>query len=235
MFDIGFLEIALISIIALLVVGPERLPKMVRTIGLWMGRIRRYINQAKNDIDREVRLQEWKEQLAKPAAEFDHLRQAAGETKEVFKEAKSAIESVDSKASKGTDSSPSKNAEKNAEKASSIGEGLEEQPEDSATKDDTAGDPAGGSRSSSKIKPKAAPLADADAEGSDNSLSDGKASSIPDEAESLAGSAGHARSDDPVASTGDGSKSPALGADTVAPSKESSKACAPRSSMETLG
>ena len=53
MFDVGFQELTLIGVIALIVVGPERLPKMARTLGLWMGKIRYYVGQVKSDIERE--------------------------------------------------------------------------------------------------------------------------------------------------------------------------------------
>ena len=94
MFDIGFQELALIGVIALIVVGPERLPKMARTLGLWSGKIRYYVNQVKNDIDREVRAQELKELLDKPAAELKDLSSIAEETKGALDEAKAAIEAV---------------------------------------------------------------------------------------------------------------------------------------------
>jgi len=58
MFEIGFQEAALIGIIALLIVGPERLPAMAREIGLWAGRLRRYVSHVRDDIEREVRAQE---------------------------------------------------------------------------------------------------------------------------------------------------------------------------------
>ena len=81
MFDVGFQEITLIGLIALIVVGPERLPKMARTLGLWMGKIRYYVGQVKSDIDREVRAQELKEMLDKPARELDELKSVAEEAK----------------------------------------------------------------------------------------------------------------------------------------------------------
>ena len=55
MFDVGFWEIAIIAVIALLVIGPERLPKAARTAGLWVGRARRMVTDVKADIDREIR------------------------------------------------------------------------------------------------------------------------------------------------------------------------------------
>jgi sec-independent protein translocase protein TatB len=58
MFDIGFSELMLIGVVALLVIGPERLPKVARTAGAWMGRLNRYVSDVKGDIDREMRLDE---------------------------------------------------------------------------------------------------------------------------------------------------------------------------------
>jgi len=54
-FDVGFWELAIIAVIALLVIGPERLPKAARTVGLWVGRARRMVTDVKADIDREIR------------------------------------------------------------------------------------------------------------------------------------------------------------------------------------
>lgn len=68
MFDIGALELILIGIVALLVVGPERLPKLARTAGLWAGRARRAFMSVKDEIDREIKAEELKEILRKQAA-----------------------------------------------------------------------------------------------------------------------------------------------------------------------
>ena len=91
MFDVGFQELTLIGVIALIVVGPERLPKMARTLGLWMGKIRYYVGQVKSDIEREVRAQELKEMLDKPAEELDDLYKVAQETKGTLDQAKGAL------------------------------------------------------------------------------------------------------------------------------------------------
>ncbi|KAA3629892.1 MAG: twin-arginine translocase subunit TatB [Proteobacteria bacterium] len=61
MFDIGFWEMSLIALIALIVLGPERLPGVARTVGHWIGRARRMIGEVKADIDREIRNAEIKE------------------------------------------------------------------------------------------------------------------------------------------------------------------------------
>jgi len=58
MFDIGFSEIVVIGVVALVVIGPERLPKTARTLGLLFGRLQRYVNEVKADINREMELDE---------------------------------------------------------------------------------------------------------------------------------------------------------------------------------
>lgn len=60
MFDIGFSELLVIAVVALIVIGPERLPKVARTAGLLSGRLRRYVNDIKADISREMQLDELK-------------------------------------------------------------------------------------------------------------------------------------------------------------------------------
>ena len=68
MFDIGFWEVIFIMIITLLVVGPERLPKVARTAGLWVGKIRGFVTSVKADIDKELAAEELKRTLAKQAS-----------------------------------------------------------------------------------------------------------------------------------------------------------------------
>ncbi len=58
MFDIGFWELCLIAVVALLVFGPEKLPGAARTAGIWVSRARRFMNTVKQDIDREIQIQE---------------------------------------------------------------------------------------------------------------------------------------------------------------------------------
>ena len=58
MFDIGFSEILVIAVVALIVIGPERLPKVARTLGHLFGRMQRYVNDVKADIAREMELEE---------------------------------------------------------------------------------------------------------------------------------------------------------------------------------
>ena len=60
MFDFSFGELAVIGTVALVVLGPERLPKVARTVGEWVGKAQRYVSQVKSDINREMELAELK-------------------------------------------------------------------------------------------------------------------------------------------------------------------------------
>jgi sec-independent protein translocase protein TatB len=60
MFDVGFSELIVIALVALIVIGPERLPRVARTLGALLGRAQRYVNDVKADIQREVDLEELK-------------------------------------------------------------------------------------------------------------------------------------------------------------------------------
>jgi len=60
MFDFSFSELALIGAVALVVLGPERLPKVARTVGEWAGKAQRYVSQVKADINREMEVAELK-------------------------------------------------------------------------------------------------------------------------------------------------------------------------------
>ncbi len=90
MFDIGFSELMVIALVALVVIGPERLPRVARTLGHLFGRLQRYVNEVKADINREMELEE----LRKFKNEFEQAAQSM-ETKlkeEVYKVETSATE-----------------------------------------------------------------------------------------------------------------------------------------------
>jgi sec-independent protein translocase protein TatB len=57
-FDVGFSELMVIAVVALVVIGPERLPRVARTLGHLFGRLQRYVNDVKADINREIELEE---------------------------------------------------------------------------------------------------------------------------------------------------------------------------------
>ena len=58
MFDVSFSELVVIAIVALIVIGPEKLPKVARTLGLLLGRMQRYVATVKADIDSEMQLED---------------------------------------------------------------------------------------------------------------------------------------------------------------------------------
>jgi len=97
MFDIGFWELALIGVVALLVVGPDRLPGLARTIGLWVGRIRRYVSSVRDDIEREIQADELKKILDKPDA-LNPLQDIVEETAGTISDAKQEIAAVEKQA-----------------------------------------------------------------------------------------------------------------------------------------
>jgi sec-independent protein translocase protein TatB len=76
-FDIAFSEIVVIAVVALVVIGPERLPKVARTLGHMFGRLQRYVNEVKSDISREM--------------ELDELRKLQGEVQSAARELESSV------------------------------------------------------------------------------------------------------------------------------------------------
>ena len=80
MFDVGFSEIVVIGVVALIVIGPERLPKAARTMGLLFGRLQRYVGDVKADISREM--------------ELDELRKLQKQVQGAAQEFKTSVESA---------------------------------------------------------------------------------------------------------------------------------------------
>jgi len=58
LFDVAFSELLVIAIIALVIIGPEKLPRVARTLGMITGRLRRYVTTIKTDIEREIQMEE---------------------------------------------------------------------------------------------------------------------------------------------------------------------------------
>jgi sec-independent protein translocase protein TatB len=63
MFDIGFLELLVIALITLVVMGPERLPEAIKTISLWIGRLKQQLAKTREDIENEVGMDDIRHQL----------------------------------------------------------------------------------------------------------------------------------------------------------------------------
>ncbi len=85
MFDFGFWELAIVMVVALLVVGPERLPALAGQIGRWVGKAKRMIESVRSDIESEIKAAELKEILEKQQNEI-------GELKEMLKDTQNEIE-----------------------------------------------------------------------------------------------------------------------------------------------
>jgi len=88
MFDIGFWELSIIGVVALIVIGPERLPAVAKTVGLWVGKMKRVVGDMKMEIDKELKAEELKKILEQQA-------DSAG-IHEIIEEGKSALEEVNS-------------------------------------------------------------------------------------------------------------------------------------------
>jgi sec-independent protein translocase protein TatB len=102
MFDIGALELMLIGIVALLVVGPERLPKVARAAGFWVGRARRALSSVKAEIDREMKADELKEILRKQS----ESRPLDKILEDEFSSTKASTSSTDAKSSRTSTTDP---------------------------------------------------------------------------------------------------------------------------------
>jgi sec-independent protein translocase protein TatB len=71
MFDIGFTELLIVAVVALIVLGPERLPGAVRTVGLWIGRIRRTVSNVQREVAEELRMDELRQSAEKQKNELE--------------------------------------------------------------------------------------------------------------------------------------------------------------------
>ena len=87
MFDVGFSEIVVIAVVALIVIGPERLPRTARMLGHLFGRLQRYVNEVKADINREM--------------ELDELRRLQREVKSAASEIEQSMSAVASEVQSG--------------------------------------------------------------------------------------------------------------------------------------
>ncbi|WP_217126389.1 Sec-independent protein translocase protein TatB [Hydrogenophilus thiooxidans] len=99
MFDIGFSELVLIALVALIVLGPERLPKVARTVGHLLGRMQRYASSVKADIEREIQLEELKKletQIQAQARAFEsEMQQQLAQVQSSVQDAKKTLDEAE--------------------------------------------------------------------------------------------------------------------------------------------
>ena len=97
MFDMGFTELMLIGIVALVVIGPERLPGVARTAGKYFGRLKRFMTTIKADVEQELRADELRAILADQQKELNTLKDSiSGAGKEFEKDISAVTEAADS-------------------------------------------------------------------------------------------------------------------------------------------
>lgn len=95
MFDVGFQEIILIGVIALLIIGPERLPSVARSVGLWVGKMQRFVTSVKSDIASELKADELRSLIDNQEDQIRELKQIVNEAKtDLERTAKTASESL---------------------------------------------------------------------------------------------------------------------------------------------
>ena len=123
MFDVGFWELALIGAVALIIIGPERLPGAAHTAGLWVGKGRRMLRDVKADIDRELReqnvadlaalkkdFQSAGDEIKKTADEVGEAAAVEGEVKDAAESLKAAFEEASPHAASKAESIGGKNS-----------------------------------------------------------------------------------------------------------------------------
>lgn len=95
MFDVGFSEIVMVGLIALLVIGPERLPKAARIAGYWLGKTRSTIANVKAEIKQELHAEEMRQLLNQQQSIAQELRQIASDTEVAVGDIDNSIKAID--------------------------------------------------------------------------------------------------------------------------------------------
>lgn len=114
MLDIGFLELMLIGIVALLVLGPERLPKAARTTGLWIGKIKRTVSGMQREISAQLEAEELRQKLNEQQQKLDDSLKKAKQEVESITDAPSSSRTANSAGSNSPgNNSPGNNSSGN--------------------------------------------------------------------------------------------------------------------------
>ncbi|MCW8877970.1 MAG: Sec-independent protein translocase protein TatB [Kangiellaceae bacterium] len=117
----SFWEVFVVGVIALIVLGPERLPKAARTVGLWVGKAKQGFNSIKTEIDRELKVKELQEQIAAQKQNLENqmglesLNQAQQDMNQLMDDANQSLTTSNSATDKNTNKSASTSNDKPAE------------------------------------------------------------------------------------------------------------------------
>jgi len=99
MFDIGFWEMLIIGVVGLVVIGPERLPAVARTLGSWVGKVRGFVTATRADLEKEINSTELRQILDDKQGEINELRDMLNDTR-------ASIENTDQYVMKAIDDEP---------------------------------------------------------------------------------------------------------------------------------
>lgn len=103
MFDIGFWEMLIIGVVGLVVIGPERLPAVARTLGRWVGKVRGFVASTRADLEKEINSTELRQILDDKQGEINELRDMLNDTR-------ASIENTDQYVMKAIDDEPVESA-----------------------------------------------------------------------------------------------------------------------------
>ncbi len=107
MFDMGFTEMMLIGIVALIVIGPERLPGVARTAGKYFGRLKRFMTSVKADVEQELRADELRQILADQQRELDTIKDSMNVAGKAFEKEVDDVSAAAESPAESLDETPS--------------------------------------------------------------------------------------------------------------------------------
>ena len=118
MFDFSFAEMLIVGIVALLVIGPERLPAVARKVGTYVARLRRFVSNVKSDVEREFKTEELQRMLKQQQDELQSLKDVVNETRQeadldsIKQSVEQAVTEVKTEIEKNPDSSTTASLDK---------------------------------------------------------------------------------------------------------------------------
>ena len=114
MFDMGFTDMLLIGIVALVVFGPERLPGVARTAGKYFGRLKRFMTSVKADVEQELRADELRQILADQQRELDTIKDSMNVAGKAFEKEVNDVSAAGESLTESLDETPSTSEQSSA-------------------------------------------------------------------------------------------------------------------------